>query len=106
MNKHGSEIISKKPIYNEVDMFWDNLVLSVIGETLEETDEICGCRVVEKCKKKDKPYYRLEVWLKSDSVEISDKLKQKLTDILVFSDNASAKSRVIPPEFDLKVHFQ
>ena len=36
----------------QLDIYWENLVLALIGETIDEGDEICGCRVVDKSAKK------------------------------------------------------
>lgn len=38
----------------QLDIYWENLVLALIGETIDEGDEICGCRVVDKSAKKGK----------------------------------------------------
>ena len=35
-----------------MDTYWENLVLALIGETIDVGDEICGCRVVDKSSKK------------------------------------------------------
>ena len=37
---------------DQVDIYWENLVLALIGETIDEGDEICGCRVVDKSARK------------------------------------------------------
>ena len=36
----------------QLDIYWENLVLALIGETIDEGDEICGCRVVDKSPRK------------------------------------------------------
>ena len=36
----------------QLDVFWENLVLALIGETIDEGDEICGCRVVDRSARK------------------------------------------------------
>lgn len=40
----------------QLDIYWENLVLALIGETIDEGDEICGCRVVDKSAKKGSLY--------------------------------------------------
>eukprot|EP00953_Heterococcus_sp_UTEX-ZZ885_P025854 14024-Heterococcus_DN1.PRE.2 len=40
-----------------LDTYWENLVLGLIGETIDWGDEICGARVVDKSRGKD-TYYR------------------------------------------------
>lgn len=99
-NKQGCELTSKKPIF-DVDVLWENLVLGVIGEVIEDNDEICGCRVVEKIKKGQKPYFRLELWLKHCSQEVAERVKSKLLEAL--QDNSEGgKVRNAALEFDLK----
>ena len=39
---------------DQLDTYWENLVLALIGETIDVGDEICGCRVVDKSSKKGK----------------------------------------------------
>ena len=44
---------SRKPFQPEqLDVYWENLVLALLGETIDEGDEICGCRVVDKSARK------------------------------------------------------
>jgi hypothetical protein len=40
------------PIVDLLDQYWDNLVLALIGEMIDDSDEVCGCRVVDKSNKK------------------------------------------------------
>ena len=37
---------------DQLDIYWENLVLALIGETIDDADEVCGCRVVDKSTKK------------------------------------------------------
>ena len=41
----------------KLDIFWEQLSLSLIGETLDADDDICGIRVIDKSKKKGKLVY-------------------------------------------------
>ena len=51
-NRNGSELTCRKSMNLDVlDTYWENLVLGLIGEVIDENDEICGCRVVDKSKK-------------------------------------------------------
>ena len=72
-------------------------------KNVEEKDEICGCRVVEKVKGKAKPYYRLEIWLRSKNEDMTEKIKQKLMDLLTHGDAASQKLRLSSDFFELKL---
>ena len=53
--------ILRKPFTpDQLDTYWENLVLALIGETIDVGDEICGCRVVDKSSKKGK---RVQMYL-------------------------------------------
>ena len=75
-----------------VDVYWENLVLGFIGETIEENDEICGCRVVDKFKVKGKnsagnPNYRLEIWFKTNtSPELAERVRIRMLETLADGD--------------------
>lgn len=67
------------------DLYWENLILGMLGEALEEDDEICGCRIVDKTKKgwKDsRPIYRFEVWLRTKESAIIDKAKARTAEVM------------------------
>ena len=84
-NAKGGEIFLRKTLNPETsDLYWENLVLGVLGESIEDEDEICGCRIVDKTKKgKDtRPLYRFEVWLRSKDSSIADKIKVKTADVM------------------------
>ena len=79
INAKGSEIFLRNTLNAEMsDQYWENLILGVLGETLEEDDEICGCRIVDKSKKgnwKDqRPVYRYEVWMRTKDGAVVDKV--------------------------------
>jgi hypothetical protein len=62
------------------DVYWENLVLGLIGETIDDGDEICGCRIVNKTT--NKLSMKIEVWLKNRNTEAADKLKVRLLDAI------------------------
>lgn len=96
-NRVGSELTCRKAMSLDlVDLWWENLVFALIGETIDENDEICGCRVVDKSKKGSKPMFRIELWLRSGNAEVAERIKTRMTDALVFG------TRLRPPEFDFK----
>ena len=81
--------------FDKLKDLWDNLVLSVIGENLPNSEIISGCRVVDK-----KANYKFELWLKKDisrsSDEKSDQLKSafaKLFGVQVNSLNVSSHKK-------------
>eukprot|EP01035_Chromulina_nebulosa_P020314 gene20314-26368_t len=100
-NKNGCDILTTKNIFNGVDIYWENLVLGLIGELLEDGDDICGGRVVEKKKgQQNKPSYRLEIWLRSSSIDIAEKVKSKISDV-INADTGRIKSP--QPEFEIRL---
>lgn len=50
-------------IFNVVSQ--ENMVLGLVGETIDVGDEICGARVVDKSKGHH-VVYRFELWLRSN----------------------------------------
>jgi len=59
----GSDINYRASLrIDQLKPVWDKLVFSVIGETLPSSEDIVGCRIVDKKKS-----YKLELWLKFDA---------------------------------------
>lgn len=85
-NAKGSELFIRKTLAPEMaDWYWENLVLSVLGETLEEDDEVCGCRIVDKTKKTNKDsrlLYRLELWLRTKDQGVQERIKVRMADLM------------------------
>jgi len=65
-NSNGGKWIVqfKGPEKHTLDVFWENLLLGMIGETIDVGDEICGC-VVSKRKAGDK----IAVWNRNKEAE-------------------------------------
>lgn len=102
-NRNGSEYTCRKTMTVElVDFFWENLVFALIGEMIDENDEICGCRVVDKSKKgNNRTTFRLELWLRSSNQEIGERIKARMLEALVEGDGGkSVKAKY--PEFEYK----
>ena len=56
-NAKGGEIFLRKTLPADIsDLYWENLILGILGETIEEDDEVCGCRIVDKTKKLGNTY--------------------------------------------------
>jgi hypothetical protein len=55
------------------DEYWTNLVLGMIGETIDAGDEICGARVVDKSVG-SRCTYRLELWFRKNDEKIANEL--------------------------------
>lgn len=81
-------------------------MLAVIGEVMDDGDEICGCRVVDKSVKKGagpvRPTYRLELWLRGSTQDVADKIRVKLMDALLEGDPKASKKGL--PEFEFRRH--
>jgi len=61
-NMSGGEFQLRKTLSaNQLDQFWEDLLLATVGETVDPTDVITGVRIVDKTAK-GKVIYRLEVW--------------------------------------------
>ena len=88
MNKTGGGWYIN-PITN-VDMLeqaFETVLLSMIGETLDDDADVNGLRVVDKSARRKGCIYRLEVWSKSMSVKgtLQERLEKALnsdTDVL------------------------
>ena len=88
-------------------MYWENMALGLIGETIDDADDICGCRVVDKGKPKsssNKTLFKLELWMRNADTVVADKLRGRLQDCLSEGDSTGrGKSRNLP-DFDYKKH--
>lgn len=99
-NKNGSDLVAVKAFNPEVlDFFWENLVLGLIGETVDEDDEICGIRIVNQTRK-TKPTFKIEIWLRSADETAMNKIRSKLSDILTDGEGSKQHSKVKAPEFE------
>ena len=82
-NKKGCDLcIRKYPAdFRKLKEYWDKLVISMIGESFPYSEEITGCRVVDK-----KHNYKFELWLKydlsHDSSEKTTGIKNAFLEIL------------------------
>jgi len=99
INRDGSELSCRKYFTADVlDTFWENFVLGLIGETIDEDNQICGGRVVDKSK--SKPVYRLELWYRSKHKEVGDKLRERT----LFALCDGEKNPRNAPDFAIKNH--
>ncbi|KAG7361789.1 translation initiation factor 4E [Nitzschia inconspicua] len=91
-----------------LDLYWTNLVMACIGETIEDAvdDEgafqsyINGARVVDKSR--NFPLYKIEIWLNTRDPIIKERIKDKLMDVL--TDGQQTPSRKMQPKFDWRDH--
>jgi hypothetical protein len=100
-NKNGSEFQCLKTFTPEVlDAFWENMVMGLIGETIDEGDEICGARIVNQTRKL-KPTFKIELWLKTADDHLCSKIKTKLVDVLTDGECNKPNGKIKAPEFEL-----
>ena len=80
-------------------MLWENLIFGLIGEAIEDGDDICGVRVVDQMKKA-KVSYKLEIWLKTADEAVGSRIRTRLGEILMEGETVKPGSKVRAPEFD------
>ncbi|KAK8797282.1 hypothetical protein WA158_004490 [Blastocystis sp. Blastoise] len=85
--------------HQQLGAFWETVVLSMIGETLEEGDEIVGARILDKSNPRKKfASYRVEIWFRDyENQKIKEELKTKIEDFLV-------KNSISKGELKIKEH--
>lgn len=87
-----------------LDAFWQNMVLGVIGETIEDPAlgaHINGARVVDKGK--NYPIFKLELWIDTKDVSVRERIKAKLVETMTdgLPGHKIAKNN---PKFEWKDH--
>lgn len=106
-NKSGSELSCRKMLPVDIlDLYWENMACGLIGETVDDGDEICGCRVVDKGKARPgaKTLFKIELWMRHDNLQIAERLKGRLCECLSDGEGHSkGRSRHIP-DFEYKKH--
>ena len=81
-NRSGAEWFCRRMFpAPQLDDFWQNLVLAMVGETIDTGDEICGARVVDKSAG-NRQMYRLELWFKRKDQKVADELLAKMCEQL------------------------
>lgn len=103
-NSTGGEWYCRQHMEGDVlDMCWQNLVLGVIGETIEDetgsNDCINGARVVDKGK--SFPMFRLELWINTKDPDVKERIRSKLVDVITDGLPQSKKGN---PKFEWKDH--
>mmetsp|Transcript_2995 Transcript_2995/g.4549 ORF Transcript_2995/g.4549 Transcript_2995/m.4549 type:complete len:186 (-) Transcript_2995:134-691(-) len=101
VNAAGSELVYRHSRNIDLaDVYWENLVLGLIAETIDEGDEICGCRVTYKTKSNIK----LEVWLRTKNTEIVDRIKVRMLDALTDGESSKPNPPRGLPDFMYRPH--
>ncbi len=103
-NATGSELVTSSSFHPDIfDAFYENLVLGLVGESMDEGDLICGCRVVDQTRKTNaKTTYKIELWLRTAENNTCNRIKARLLDVLVDGDRNLNKVKI--PDFDLNKH--
>lgn len=90
-NKNGADYTLRSINDTKLlDTYWENLCLGIIGETIDEGDEICGIRVVDKSKRRCD--FRIEIWLRSQDRNVGDLIHGKAKTVL--SDGQPSGSNI------------
>lgn len=86
-----------------LDLYWMNLAMSVIGETMETdspNDTVNGVRVVDKSRGQY-PMYKLELWVRTRNPSEKDRLLKRLQEII---KDGQAPRFKLQPKFEWKDH--
>ncbi|KUF67077.1 Methylglutaconyl-CoA hydratase [Phytophthora nicotianae] len=105
-NKNGGEWSIRKEVgAQELDEFWEKLVLGAIGELIDPGNEVTGVRVIHKNNKKDKKdsgnNYRYEIWLRGLSRAKADEIRNRTMDVV---NSGSSGAPWVSNEFVYKKH--
>jgi translation initiation factor 4E len=90
-----------------LDLYWQNLVLAVIGESIEDScdvnrtysDHINGVRVLDKSR--GYPLYKMEIWLSTRDASIRNRIKTRLLEVITDGQPSHIKT---VPKFEWKDH--
>ena len=85
----------------QLDEYWLNMVLGMIGEIIDKGDEITGARVVDKSKRDI--IYRMELWFRKKDLTIANELKEKMQEALSADSGGSGGMRSVP-QFNFRAH--
>jgi hypothetical protein len=61
VNARGADFsVKRKMSLDQLKEIWERIVFAIIGETLEFSKAITGCRIVDKLRNQ----YKVEVWFR------------------------------------------
>lgn len=85
-NMHGGEFFCRKHFSpQDLDETYENMVLGLVGESIDPNDEITGVRIVDKSKG-DRVLYRIELWFRSQDHDVLNVLKRRLAECVGHED--------------------
>lgn len=98
-NARGCDLITTKQFTNDaLEAHWEQMIYAIIGEVLDDADNICGIRAVNQKKFKS---FKFEIWLKEKEDEIGNKkIKAKLLELLTEA-NSNCKPNNRIEDFEL-----
>lgn len=97
---HGCLQVRKALSPSQLDHYWQNLLLALIGESLDPADVIAGARVVDKGSKSG-VMYRMELWLKVSEPDKVASLRERLEAVIADGTPSFSKGH---PKFEWKKH--
>eukprot|EP00386_Alphamonas_edax_P014169 GDKI01043578.1.p1 GENE.GDKI01043578.1~~GDKI01043578.1.p1 ORF type:complete len:250 (+),score=80.68 GDKI01043578.1:95-844(+) len=99
----GEEKKAKDPGYAQVDEYWNNLVLGLIGNTIEPHGAITGVRLVDKLSgSRANAMLRVEVWFQTiDDKETVEALRKNVEKCMSTKLDGSAGPK---PNSEIKSH--
>merc|ERR1740124_436284 len=105
-NRTGGEWFCRQQIEGpHLNIYWQNLVLGVIGNTIDQADSNSGTRYVNGARVVDKgkhyPLFRLELWISTKDADIRNRLKDRLNNIITDGCPIPKKGH---PSFDWEDH--
>lgn len=103
-NIRGGEWWFRKAVQPAVlDKWWNNLVLGLVGCTIENGDDITGARVVDKSKAGDgRTIVKVELWVRSKDAATRNQLLESMCSLM--ADGDAQKADELKKEFQWKVH--
>jgi len=103
-NKTGGEWFFRSHLEPDMlNLSWQNLVLGVVGETIEDPSvgtHINGARVVDKGK--HYPVFKIELWIDTKDPTVREKLRVRLAEAI--SSGLPPNSKLANPKFEWKDH--
>merc|ERR1711964_738680 len=107
MNSHGGHFqfqLKNNLPAGQIDEYWNNLVLGVIGASIEPARLITGLRLVDKLyANRGTPALRIEVWYTNDDAANVQTLKRNVEACMTTKYDGTAGSAPMP-KCEVKSH--
>eukprot|EP01041_Mallomonas_annulata_P006709 gene6709-13597_t len=77
-NLFGAELVCRTSLDpGLLDLYWEIIVLALIGESIDSNDSVCGCRLVDKTNKGN-IMFKIEIWLRTQDLDAADNIKKRI----------------------------